>query len=889
MNQNTFWLKLSALKFFFLVMASPLRPFDREALSRSAEKWRRAHPKAAPKSISRRERLTSKSARSAFSALLLKQQDPAWELLLACGVAAGRTVGARLADWVTWARSARSATVTVSSASPVRRQGKIGWRHVQQGRIAMAHRQSRSKGLQTEKGSGMSSTHRSRWPWKDSTSSRVTSTSSSATGSRTTTSVPVVVAPKMDAELVELADTRPELLMRFLISVRVESLADVRGLWGSSSDFLQELEDFSGAKMFADLTMQMATFWTTANAKALSYHKRLVRALVQDRQSSDRAPPTMHAEAPVLASSIPSRVKRLVATGLPGPPATTVALADVLSLEQLGVTWETLEDAVILQGTKDVVLANASRLGLGRLSALIAAYRRWKRYAIEAGVEVNKPLPIQVALFLKKVSQGGPTAASSQYQAMLWWQRCMGAELPMEHWLVTPWRLHNASHQGAQATELPPWEFLNLLRWTATLQGTHQLLASFMIMVAVACVRYEHVQRSQFIRKHDGWLEFFCRQGKSRKQGTRPGFAWSVPDIQWKGYSLCAVLADYFRNEALSELFLIPALELQSEDLWEVTRSTPLILNKPMSRGRFLELLRGSLMQINVDPQSAARAQYNRLRRFLPTAGNVVQLQPMEMQAVGNWTDIPAWGGGEPGATKPRAVMHMGLHYAGDKVSRSFIVKAHVLKVFMSLFRRRQGEFALDEQGLLIRGSWEWPEVSAMFELYKAEFDEVQPPDPLPAPSSSLEEDKDLVVLDVVPAPGPELPVEHPELAQDRDAEDSEDRCSVADSDSSQSASDISAEGHDLLDRITDAMDFSESQWLQQGAKLHLVRRRLPKATGYLGAEMPPLPSHHERVVLGLILWCMIAPASVVWHECLVALWLRWRSTPDGNIKGKSA
>ena len=133
----------------------------------------------------------------------------------------------------------------------------------------------------------------------------------------------------MDSELVELADTRPELLMRFLIAVRVESLADVRGLWSSSSDFLQELEDFSGERMSADLTMQMATFWTTANAKALSYHKKLVRALVQDRQSSYRAPPTMQAEPPVLASSIPSRVKRLVATGLPGPPATTVALAAV--------------------------------------------------------------------------------------------------------------------------------------------------------------------------------------------------------------------------------------------------------------------------------------------------------------------------------------------------------------------------------------------------------------------------------------------------------------------------------------------------------------------------------------------------------------------------------
>ncbi len=196
----------------------------------------------------------------------------------------------------------------------------------------------------------------------------------------------------------------------------------------------------------------------------------------------------------------------------------------------------------------------------------------------------------------------------------------------------------------------------------------------------------------------------------------------------------------------------------------------------------------------------------------------------MEMQAIGNWIDIPAGGGGEPGATKPRAVMHMGLHYAGQKVARSFVVKAHVIKIFMSLFRRRQGEFALDEQGLLIRGSWEWPEVSAMFELYKGEFTEVRPPEESKPLQDQAEEAKDVVVLEVIPAPQVELPVEQVELAAPAEDDQLEEASSVAESDSSLSASDLSAEGQDLLDIVTDSMDVTETPWLQQGQKIHLIR-----------------------------------------------------------------
>lgn len=99
-------------------------------------------------------------------------------------------------------------------------------------------------------------------------------------------------------------------------------------------------------------------------------------------------------------------------------------------------------------------------------------------------------------------------------------------------------------------------------------------------------------------------------------------------------------------NPALN--FLWPALQLSSEDLWEVTENTAWLVNRKMSRGRFLELLRGTLITMNVDHDQARGAGYNRLRRFLPTMGMVCGLQLANQQAVGNWQEVPGAGGPEP-------------------------------------------------------------------------------------------------------------------------------------------------------------------------------------------------------------------------------------------------
>lgn len=53
-----------------------------------------------------------------------------------------------------------------------------------------------------------------------------------------------------------------------------------------------------------------------------------------------------------------------------------------------------------------------------RIGALLAALRRWQRYASEKEYPANKPTPLQLGEFLRTVAQGGPTAASSMFQAL---------------------------------------------------------------------------------------------------------------------------------------------------------------------------------------------------------------------------------------------------------------------------------------------------------------------------------------------------------------------------------------------------------------------------------------------------------------------------------------
>eukprot|EP00435_Cladocopium_sp_Y103_P033090 s1614_g8.t1 len=393
--------------------------------------------------------------------------------------------------------------------------------------------------------------------------------------------------------------------------------------------------------------MRLAVAWTNARRASVQRGEPRFWWLL--------CPPTPHAKEDAVRLQKLDQLFQLV-------------LTHILDLKELGVTLEQLQDPMELQRFKDAMMGGASRLSVQRLGALTAAFRRWLRYCNARGVQPGAPSPLVLADFLREVSAGGPTAASSMHASLKWFSASFGAAFPVDHWTTKHFRFHAVHHTGRQMPELQPWELINLVVLMKKSQGTHRVLVAQMLMAALGCIRFEHLQRSSFVTAHGPSLEFSCSQGKARKQGARPGYNWGLPHLTLDGQGPTQTLRDFYANEFPSSCsFLLPAIELQPDEFWEITEHTPLVTNRPMSRARFLELLRGALFQVGVEFGQAQAAGFNRLRRFLPTMANVMEMSDLDLQAVGNWVEIPSGSGRDPAVKKARASMPMGVHYAASK------------------------------------------------------------------------------------------------------------------------------------------------------------------------------------------------------------------------------
>ena len=391
---------------------------------------------------------------------------------------------------------------------------------------------------------------------------------------------------------------------------------------------------------------------------------------------------------------------------------------------------------------------------------------------------------------------------------------------PLDHWLVRSYKLLPVGHTSQQKLELQPWEFVNLILKLRQSSGTNTMVLAFLLWAAVSCIRFEHIQRSKFDRCEANALFFTCSQGKARRQGARPAFQWAMPEIPWPGFSLVKIIQDFVTMELLpGGTYLWPALQLDPLDLWQVTEHTPWKLDRKLSRGRFLELLRGALLDLGTASDQAQTAGFNRLRRFLPTLGNVFRLSPQDQQAVGNWVEIPTGGGPIPNQ-KSRATWTMGIHYSGQRALHSAQVKKALLKRFMRLYNAKKAELALTDDGLHPRDCWTWAEVAAQNEQLGDLGTELPAPPPvesspdLPEDASTARGSADVrelpVHVDTGPEPEPEAP----------DNESAPDTSST----SSGSASDVSNEATDLEGALSNDDVAVSTHWLVQGTKVHIIR-----------------------------------------------------------------
>lgn len=626
-------------------------------------------------------------------------------------------------------------------------------------------------------------------------------------------------------------------------------------MWSTSESLMVELADFMHADLNEQTNGQIARLWSLARREGLRQREEAVKAVVVARQSSYRPRRAHGSERPPEPAEPPRRVKLVRDVGGPQPDRVVTTLAGqtahtkeehqkqvkldslfqlvtehVLDLHSLGASREDLADPLKAQTLRDTVMNSSSRLGVQRLSTLVSSFRRWVRYSQEHQLDVRKPTPLQLANYFKEVSQGGPTAASSMHACMKYFASTFGAEYDVEHWLTKSFKFHAQAHTSRQAPELEPWEFVNMLELFYKARGTQKLLLAMVLMPACACIRYEHLQRSSLVRNHGHWVEFHCSQGKARRFGARPAYDWALPEVPYRGHGVAKALCEFYAHEALGMEWLLPALALAADDLWEVTATTAFIVDKKMSRGRFLELFRGALCQSGLEVASAQRATYNRLRRFVPTIANTMRLGALDLQAVGSWTELPQGGGADPQVAKSKAVVPMGIHYAGGKTARSAQVKQRCLCRLLQIFNQRTTELARTPEGLLVPHCWKWPEFEAMVEMIPEAVFEPEVPLDIPEviPPASVEESSS---APIEVAPGA-LPIEEATSEVDYDADEKEGAQSAPDSpdatsdtsSSSGSASDATAEARDLVGILEDDSAVLEASWFRQSKKIHLVR-----------------------------------------------------------------
>ena len=644
----------------------------------------------------------------------------------------------------------------------------------------------------------------------------------------------------MEQELQDLLQDKPDGLRELLVLVGAQTCTDVIGIWGSSQELLQEVESEIGS-LPPDQEFAVAAFWTVASGRAHSTRAKAQRRVEDHRRSCI----STHLVQSGPDSTVPPsgvRIRHLTSTGS-GSAAPTMLhdasqdpfakevlqknakleamfellVADFLDLAELGVDRAMMRDPVRRQLLQETVMPAASRVSPQRAAALVSALRRWRTYALDNQFHVRAPTPLQLSAFFKAVAAGGPTAATSMFHALKWFRQHFALPFELDHWLLQPYKLLPLNHAIQQKQELQPWEMVNLLLRLRQASGTHLLLLAMFVWAATSCIRFEHFQRSSFVGEADTFLIFKCSQGKARRQGTRPPYEWAMPELGFRGASLLKIVKDFVLHEALPDVgFLWPAVALQADELWQVTETTPWIVTKKMSRGRFLELMRGTLMDIGVDPAQAQVAGFNRLRRFLPTLGQICRLDPQDQQSLGSWVEVPSAGGPTP-QRKSRATWSMGVHYAGQKVVHSGLLKAALIKRFLQLWELKQPELALTHEGLLPRDSWSWQELAVANERFPPGMESVELPEVSLTPEEGAQ-------------PGPpvtDVVKEEPEADNLSPANHADGIMSVSSSTTSSSASDISAAASDLEGIDAPADLGCEGKWFVQASRVHLVQGEL--------------------------------------------------------------
>ena len=389
--------------------------------------------------------------------------------------------------------------------------------------------------------------------------------------------------------------------------------------------------------------------------------------------------------------------------------------------------WEDFPAGDARENFRKLLMRPVDRLSESRIIGVTSSMRRWLTWAAKKRVDdPYRPNAGQLGRFLQEVSAGGPTAASSVFKALTWWQATYGIPFPVTSPLVVDFRHFEPSHTVRQAVVLEPWQLFNLCVLLQDSSGATRLATDLVCLVTTGCIRFEHLQRSILKEELVGpkfgqnAVAFHCHKGKVRQQGARPAYDWCVP--AWKP-ALATVTAEslrFYKDNAdwlKQEAFLVPGLKrdpsapgvLHSDSTWS---------RVAMKRAAFVEMLRGLLIKAGTEPERVHEITFNSLRRFMPTLAMVLNMDPEARQAIGSWQEIPQ-GGSNADVKQTRKMNLMSIRYASDdsKLRKSFLAKLAALQRLTQIIKK----VTENRSSYMLPGSLTWQKLAEVNEIVASE------------------------------------------------------------------------------------------------------------------------------------------------------------------------
>lgn len=344
------------------------------------------------------------------------------------------------------------------------------------------------------------------------------------------------------------------------------------------------------------------------------------------------------------------------------------------------------------------------------LGSRLSCLRRWSHFLTKQGLSQELllfPSASAVNAFLRDVNGGGPTAAASVFQKLLWWKRCIGLPFPLDDPLLGVWNRPCESHSVRQRQ---PLSILAVQILCELAVGAYTNLATFASLALIplaGCLRFAHVQRSGNVRLDHGMLRAVCCEGKSRKRGVRPAFEWAAPLHvgSWNdalGLAVRTILALQRDQPTLS--FCIPDLSLASGRLDENGTWG----RKRMPIQKFVDLLRSVLTGAGMASSEVQAVSTYSLRRFLPSVAEVVRTPPEVARHLGNWSESVTL------KHQNREPMHMAELYAHDRVLTAARSKSILLQVVCQVVRDTPKNVNITLQTIAQSG-WTWQKALSRF------------------------------------------------------------------------------------------------------------------------------------------------------------------------------